>query len=145
MFNLRKQSSSTTYTFLLIIHFQKAKKYGAVILIPLDICPVIPALTFNLGWITFLILKLLEKNRTTVWVIFFSDLWSTELALQGCWTVCSQLLHSARQIPVLLREDIASFSTKKLTFTGENSLSQLLTFYALTLLCTHFTLLSQSK
>lgn len=80
-----------------------------------------------------------------MWVIFFSDLCSTVLALQGCWTVHSQLLHSTKQNPVLLREDIASFSTKKLTLTGENSLSQLLTFHALISLCIHFTLLSQSK
>lgn len=80
-----------------------------------------------------------------MWVIFFSDLWSTELALQGCWAVRSQLLHSTKQNPVLLREDIASFSTKKLTLTGENSLSQLRTFHALISLCIHLTLLSQSK
>lgn len=49
------------------------------------------------------------------------------------------------KIPVLLREDIVSFSTKKFTLTGEKSLSQLLTLHSLTSLCIHFTLLSQRK
>ena len=86
-------------------------------------------------------------------IFFLSDLWSTELELQGCWAILSQLLltlvsccfHSTKWFPVLLREDITLFSTKKLTLTGQNLPSQLLTFHALPSLFTHFTLLSQRE
>lgn len=77
MLNLRKQSSNTTYTLLLIIFFHKVKIFGVVYndfntlakkLIPLLIFVLLAhlPLTFNLGLIAFVILNLLEENHTTM-------------------------------------------------------------------------------
>lgn len=159
MLNLRRPSSNTAYILLLIIYFHKVKIFEVHIndfskmltkkFILLDICPsVTSALSFNLGLVTFFFFFNIrpagEKSYSHVGYFLFVFL-VYRAGISGLPDSPQLLPFYKAKIPVLLREDIVSFSTKKFTLTGEKSLSQLLTLHSLTSLCIHFTLLSQRK